>query len=143
MVNDYEDARDVTQTTFVKAYEKLATYDPQYRFYSWIYRITINESLNLIRRRQKAIGLESELASPGRTPEEAYGDAKRQELIDAALLALPPDHRIVIILRHFINLSYHDIGGVLEIPEKTVKSRLYTARRRLCEVLAGRGLART
>jgi len=133
-IGDREDARDATQNAFVKAYEKLCTYDPSHRFFSWIYRIVVNESLNLRQRRPAHQRLDEGLASS----ESPYAEAEAHETaerVQAGLLQLSPGHREVVVLRHFAELSYSDISDALGLPEKTVKSRLYTARQRLGQIL--------
>lgn len=134
MVGNHEDARDIAQTTFAKAYEKLDTYDSRYRFFSWIYRIMMNEALNLIGRRRSHQPLDPRLVSPD-DPHESAEARELSERIQGALLELPPDYREVLILRHFAELSYGEMSALLAVPEKTVKSRLYTARQRLGEAL--------
>lgn len=134
MVGNYEDARDIAQTTFVKAYEKLSSYDPRHRFFSWIYRIMMNESLNVLGRQKTHQPLDPSLTSPDDPGEQA----RLQELseqVQAGLMELPQDYREVLVLRHFGELSYIEMSSLLGIPEKTVKSRLYTARQRLAERL--------
>jgi RNA polymerase sigma-70 factor (ECF subfamily) len=136
-LGDREDARDVTQTAFVKAYEKLATFDPAHRFFSWIYRIVVNESLNLRERRPPQERLQESLASA----ESPLLDAEARETsarIEAGLLKLTPEYREVLVLRHFAELSYTDIAFALHLPEKTVKSRLFSARQRLGQILTGK-----
>lgn len=133
MLGDAEDARDVTQVAFIKAWEHLASYDPSHRFFSWLYRIMVNESLNLIARRRRQVPLDADLPSPERADRKAEGD-ELMERLRAALLALPRESREVLVLRHFSELSYQEIGWTLGIPEKTVKSRLFTARQRLGEL---------
>jgi RNA polymerase sigma-70 factor, ECF subfamily len=138
MLGDREDARDVTQAAFVKAWQHLASYDPSHRFFSWLYRIMVNESLNLIARRRRQVPLGSELPSPERADQLAEAGERTQRL-RRALLALPRDSREVLVLRHFSELSYQEIAWTLGIPEKTVKSRLFTARQRLGELLGEAG----
>ena len=140
MVRDYDDARDVTQSAFVKAYEKLDTYKPEYKFYSWLYRIALHEALNLMGRRRRHEPLDERLPAEGRGPDRDHEQAILNDQIDSALQELSPDHRIVVILRHFLQMSMRDIGVVLEIPEKTVKSRLFTARHVLGNLLLRRGV---
>ncbi len=140
MVGNYEDARDIAQTTFVKAYEKLDTYDPKYRFFSWIYRIMMNESLNHLQRRKTHQPLDLNLAST-QDPQQDVLAHERSHLVRSALMKLAPDDREVLILRHYMELSYSELSEVLAIPEKTVKSRLYTARQRLADLLVERSAA--
>lgn len=134
MVRDREDARDLAQGVFVKAFEKLSTFDPSYRFFSWLYRIAINECLNFRSRRKPQEALGEDLAA-GETPER---HARAEELsrgIEEALMKLPIEYRVVLVLRHFVDLSYDEMSEVLLIPERTVKSRLYTARQMLAALL--------
>lgn len=135
LLGDREDARDVAQGALVKAYEKLASFDPSRRFFSWIYRIGVNEALNArSRRRPGAPALLEPSASGG--AEDALVARERSDTLQAALLRLGADDREVIVLRHFAELSYAEIGDTLGIPEKTVKSRLHEARQRLGRLLS-------
>jgi RNA polymerase sigma-70 factor (ECF subfamily) len=134
LLGDREDARDVTQTAFVRAFEKLSTYDPAHRFFSWVYRIAVNECLNLRHRRPIHQRLDEALPSTDSPLVEAEA-REMAERVQAGLLKLSPEHREVVVLRHFAELSYSDIAAALGLPEKTVKSRLYTARQRLGQIL--------
>src|SRR5438105_5305198 len=130
MVGNPEDARDVTQTAFVKAYSKLATFDRRNRFFSWLYRIGINESLNLLGRRKASSALDEEIEAPAPGPDRIAETAEEEQLMNRALMDLTPDYRQVLILRHFLDFSHREIGDLLQLPEKTVKSRLHTGRER-------------
>ncbi|PYM08094.1 MAG: RNA polymerase subunit sigma-24 [Candidatus Rokuibacteriota bacterium] len=140
MTGSSEDARDLTQTAFMKAWRNLASYDPRHRFYSWIYRITLNESLNFVQRRRRHAELDERIVATDPLPEDQANRSELGEHIQGALMELSIEYRLVIVLRHFHNLSYQEIGEVLAVPEKTVRSRLFTARRRLGEVLRLRGV---
>ena len=130
MLHNVQDAEDVTQTVFLNAFQRLGTYDPKYRFFSWIYRMTVNESLNALKRRKPTMTLEEEpdLLMRGAAPDQA---AEAGDLVGKALMGLKPDDRAVVVLKHFVSFSYQEIAEVLEIPVQTVKSRLFTARERL------------
>jgi len=136
-----EDAMDATQNAFVNAYEKLHTFDPSYRFFSWIYRIAINQALNLVGRRREQSTISGDEPATGRDPSEVFDSAEAGGQIEQALRELEPHYRTVIVLKHLEGLSYREIGELLEIPEKTVKSRLFTARQRLRTMLTERGFA--
>jgi RNA polymerase sigma-70 factor (ECF subfamily) len=136
MLGNPDDAKDATQTAFVKAYERLSSFDEQYRFFSWIYRILLNECLNMLRGRRPESELSPVLATAG-GPFEAMVRGERRAQIQAALLQLTPDYRAAIVLRHFVGLSYDEMAEALGVPVKTVKSRLHTARQRLGELLLG------
>ncbi len=130
MLHNVQDAEDVTQTVFLNAFRQLRTYDPKYRFFSWVYRMTVNESLNVLKRRKPAVALDDEpdILAPGAAPD---GAAEAEDRVGRALMSLKPDDRAVVVLKHFVSFSYEEIAEVLEIPVKTVKSRLFTARERL------------
>jgi RNA polymerase sigma-70 factor (ECF subfamily) len=134
MLGDYADACDATQTAFIKAYERVGSYDARYRFFSWLYRILLNECLNARRSRRPHVEIKPEMAVVS-GPLEALEGAERRRQVQQALLSLPADYREVVVLRHFADLSYDDIAATIGIPVKTVKSRLYTARQRLGELL--------
>lgn len=136
LVGDYEDARDATQNTFIRAYERLDRYDPERRFFSWIYRIAVNESLNF-RRARRPLRLEplvGDVEAPSAIIEALQATEVRQR-VDEALAALSFEYREVIVLRHFVELSYEEISEATGVPEKTVKSRLFSARQRLATLL--------
>jgi RNA polymerase sigma-70 factor (ECF subfamily) len=134
MLGDHDEAVDATQNAFVKSYEKLATFDRKRRFFSWIYRILFNECLNVRRDRKSREPLTPDLAAVGSTSDLAEANERRRN-VQAAILSLPIESREVIILRHFTELSYEQIGETLGIETKTVKSRLHSARQRLAELL--------
>lgn len=136
MLGNMQDAEDVTQTVFQNAFLKLDTYDPKYRFFSWIYRMTVNESLNALKRRKPVETLDDGLAIPTQGM-DAAADARTEAetRVRTALAALKPDDRAVVVLKHFASFSYQEIAQVLEIPVQTVKSRLFTARERLRHTL--------
>ena len=135
MLHDREEARDATQTAFMKAYQSLGSLDRERRFFSWIYRILVNDCLNVLRARRSMVPLEaaSDRAAPA---SDDIGAGETRQLIRAALLKLPAEQREVILLRHFGDMSYAQIAAALTIPEAMVKSRLFSGRQRLCELLA-------
>jgi len=135
LVGNYEDARDATQNAFIRAYERLETFDPERKFFSWIYRITVNECLNLRRGRRLHETLDGtiEAAPPRRDTVEA---AELSERVRAAIIELTQEQREVVVLKYFAEMSYEEISHALDLPEKTVKSRLFTARQRLGARLA-------
>jgi len=129
-----EDASDVTQDVFLKVAEQLDDYDPDYKFFSWIYRIAVNESLNLLRRSRREEALDDDVdlpASEREDPERKVGEAQLKRRIQEAMMRMSVNDRMVLSLRHFSECSYEEIGQILDIDEKTVKSRLFEARRRL------------
>src|SRR3954462_13882033 len=128
-----DDAKDIAQDVFLKVAERLDEYDSHHRFFSWIYRIAVNESLNLLRRNGHEEPLDDEVDLPGMgdDPETQARDAERTRYVERALSTMSPMDRTVIVLRHFSECSYQEIARLLDVDEKTVKSRLFEARHRL------------
>src|SRR5262245_46294756 len=140
MLGNYEDARDATQNAFVKAYEHLDSFDPEQRFFNWLYRILKNECLNVLRARRPSQPVSVEMPSArGADPVEVR---ERQRAIQQALLSLSTEYREVVVLRHYTDLSYDEIAAALGIPATKVRSRLYTARQQLSELLVDWQIAR-
>lgn len=134
MLGNVQDAEDVTQTVFGNAFLALRSFDPKYRFFSWIYRMAVNESLNALRRRKGIVTLDSqpEMPVPGVAVDNVV---EAEDRVGKALMDLKPDDRAVVVLRHFVAFSYEEIADALEVPVRTVKSRLFTARERLRHAL--------
>jgi len=139
LLREPEDARDVAQTTFLKVFEHIAEYDPSFKFYSWIYRIAINESLNALGSRKPCEGVNGEEADTAPGPDRQLEGEQTGQAIEEALMRIKPELRAVVVLRHFMQLSYRDMGDILLLSEKTVKSRLYSARQLLRDRLLQRG----
>ncbi len=135
-----DDALDVSQAAFLKAYDNLGRFDPAYRFFSWLYRIAMNEALDLVARRRRFTDLDPELVNPAAGPEAECWSHEAGRRLQEALLELGEAYRAVVVLRHFHGLSYREIGEIVGVPAKTVKSRLFTARRELRERLSSRGV---
>ena len=134
-----EDAADVTQAAFLKAFENLHRYDPDYKLFSWMYRIAVNEALNQLKRSKPQQPLDERTADDHPGPDaEAEARYLSREIQDG-LMALTDQYRTVIVLRHFSDFSYRQISDILEIPEKTVKSRLYSARQLMKDHLLAHG----
>lgn len=138
MLNSRDDARDVTQTVFLKVFENFDHYDPSRRFFSWIYRITLNESINWLGKSRRLEPLKQEAVDDSRGPDQEVDSVQLSENVQAALMTIKPDYRTVIVLKHILGCSYVEISEILEIPEKTVKSRLYSARQLLKDALTGK-----
>ena len=138
MVGDFETSRDLTQDVFVKAFEKMGGFNYKYRFYSWIYRIAINEAINYNKKRRKNIsltGIDQLLAENS----EASDHESMNRLLHKGLLNLTEDYRILVLLKYYFGLSYEDITETTHIPVKQVRSRLYIAREKLRKGLIANG----
>jgi RNA polymerase sigma-70 factor (ECF subfamily) len=137
VLGNADDARDVTQVAFMEVAERIDEYDPAHKFFSWLYRIALNAALNMLRgnRRKDALGKAEPQPSAAPDPESRLADSELSGRIQRALMQLNEDHRVVMTLRHFSGCSYREIGAILGIEEKTVKSRLFEARLRMREGL--------
>ena len=140
MLRNRQDAADVAQTTFLKAFEHLGDYDSAFRFYSWLYRIAINESLNALALRRPREELDANATDDAPGPDRAAEGDQALHAIEDALMHISAELRTVVVLRHIAQLSYQDIAQALDLPEKTVKSRLHSARERLREHLLQSGV---
>jgi RNA polymerase sigma-70 factor (ECF subfamily) len=138
VLGNAEDASDIAQVVFLRVAERLHDYDSRFKFFSWIYRIAINESLNLLRRAGREEPLDEDADPPAAEsagPEWQAHSAELSRRVQKALMSMKVDDRAVLTLRHFSECSYREIGDILDLQEKTVKSRLFEARQRLRELL--------
>lgn len=139
MLGNRDDAADVTQTVFLKVFENIHRFDASFRLFSWVYRIAVNEAIDqLDRRRRDGPMPETEQAADDDSQDHAAAAQVSRE-VQGALMELQEDYRAVIVLRYFTECSYREIGEILQLPEKTVKSRLFTARQQLKCRLEQRG----
>lgn len=134
IVRNAEDARDVAQSAFVKSFGSLSAYNPRYKFFSWLYRIAINESLNFVDKRNQRVGPEAGWASAAPGPDAEFEAGELRTRIEHAMLSLDGRQRALVALS-LDGLSYKDMGLVLGLPEKRVKSNLFSARQKLRNLL--------
>jgi RNA polymerase sigma-70 factor, ECF subfamily len=136
MLGSREDAADATQNALVRIYQNLQGFDPGRRFFSWSYRILVNECLNVLRARRVTVDADETTIAPAALEQIAAGE--RRTAVQRALMELAPELRAVVVLRHYGGLSYEQMSDALGgVPVKTVKSRLHTARQRLGRKLLG------
>jgi RNA polymerase sigma-70 factor (ECF subfamily) len=140
MVRDSDDAADIAQAVFVKAYENLERFDPKFRFFSWLYRIAVNESLNALEQKKRFETLEGNDLAAESADEKDDETVEEERRIQDSLMSLSVDQRAVILLKHMQGLSYREIAQILDVPEKTVKSRLFSARRSFRDILRKKGV---
>lgn len=135
---DKEEAADLCQDTFLRAYKNLEKFDEKRSFYPWLYTILKNLCINHIKRAGKLKStelIEEAMQSTYAGPEEEFLKKDASEKIVAAIAKLPDMHREILVLKVYNNLSYEDISRTLEIPKGTVMSRLYNARIKLKDIL--------
>jgi RNA polymerase sigma-70 factor, ECF subfamily len=140
MVNNQQDAEDIVQDVFIKAYNKLGSYNPRYKFFSWIYRIAVNESINHVKKQKKEDVELDEAISDHENPAKIFDKKELQKRVNDTLSLIDPKYRILIILCQMQNCPYDEAARILNIDEKKVKSRLYTGRQLLKDLLIKEGL---
>ena len=136
-----DDADDVSQDVFLRAFHRLGQYRGESPFRAWLLRIAHNTALNAVARQRPTPRAEvpdeeaDELSPTERTPAEALEESERRERLLLKLREVPPAHRTVLVLRDLEGLSYEEIAEVTQAPLGSVKGRLFRARRELIEVL--------
>lgn len=135
IVGRKEDAEDITQQVFINAFKNLRSFNEKRKFFSWLYRIAVNESLNKLKSTSSREILNDTEQGHDETPDILYDKKVLQQTVRDALGHLSVEYRTVVVLRHFQDLSYEEISEILELPAKTVKSRLYEARQQLKDIL--------
>ena len=130
-VGDREEARDLTQETFVKAYKNLGRLSDHRRFSSWLYKIALNECrMRFRRRRWDTVPLPESVEAPltkadDPTPEQALASKEKVQLLREALLKLPEEQKTVILMKEYQGLKFREIAQILDLPLSTAKSRMY------------------
>jgi RNA polymerase sigma factor (sigma-70 family) len=140
IVHNPDEAQDLVQETFMKAFGSLSSYKCEYRFTTWLYKIAANNCIDYLRKKRLvSVSLDRpletkdgevtiELADFTYNPEKDLASRQRSLSIDAAIDSLPPKYREVIVYRHKRDKSYDEIAEILGIPVGTVKARIFRAR---------------
>jgi RNA polymerase sigma-70 factor (ECF subfamily) len=149
MVRRPEEAEDLVQEAFIKAFGALASYRFEYRFSTWLYKIAANSAIDYLRKRRiDALSLDRPVATPDGeiqveladwtyNPEETLHKHRQRVSIAAAIESLPEKYREVILMRHSQDMPYHEIARSLGVPVGTVKARIFRARELLKKQLRG------
>ncbi len=144
---DVEDARDVTQDVFVKVYGALDSFDPHFKFSTWLFRIAGNAAIDHLRRRRvRTLPLEYPSGEDGEmravdppevrpNPHEELTRRRLRDALSAAIDRLPDDYRELISLRHYGEMPYEEIADLKGMPLGTVKNKLFRARQALRDLL--------
>ena len=147
MTGNAEDAADMTQETFIKAYNSLSSFRGDSKFSVWLYRIATNVCLDFLRSRSRkptvSLSMEDDdgeemqldIADESQSPEMLLERGLTRDAVRRGLNALPPDYKQILLLREIQGLSYDEISDVLDLEVGTVKSRIFRARKRLCAFL--------
>lgn len=147
MTGNSEDAYDMSQEAFIKAYNSLSAFRGDSKFSVWLYRIVSNVCLDFLRskNRKPTVSLsvendegedvELDIADESSSPELVLERGLTRDAVRRGLAALPDDHREILLLREIQGLSYDEIAEVLGLEAGTVKSRIFRARKKLCSFL--------
>ena len=133
-------AEDVVQGAFVKAYERIETFDGRRPFGPWFTRMVVNDAIKAASRRERTTRYEGGspealLENPGTGPHELLEEAEERRRVWAALAKLPPAQRAAIVQRYYLGMSEAEMAGNEDSPPGTIKWRLHAARRKLSKLL--------
>ena len=147
MSGDREDALDISQESFLKAYHSLHSFRGDSKFSVWLYRIVSNTCLDFLRERKRRAEFplvrededgeteQADIRDESLSPETLFEQKLTREALRRGLASLPEDQRRILLLREIQGFSYDEIGQILSLESGTVKSRIFRARRKLCEFL--------
>ncbi|HUL51458.1 MAG TPA: sigma-70 family RNA polymerase sigma factor [Candidatus Nitrosotalea sp.] len=144
MTANHDDANDLAQDTFIKAYQALKSFKGDSSFFTWVYRIAVNKTINFLKQRRNRMHMslndldfnaehDADLVAliSERTPRREVGLSELQEKLNAAMLKLSDIHRLVITLHDVQGLSHEEIGKIMDCNTGTVRSRLFYARQQM------------
>jgi len=139
MVRNYDDARDLAQETFIKAYRKIRQFDGRSKFSTWLYRVAVNNCLNFLKKRKPTEELFEEIQSSGKDdPAKIYRNKRLKEVILKAVTKLPKVQKAVFTLRTLQDLSYQEVSDILKKPISTIKVNHHLAVKNLRNYLKGK-----
>ena len=149
MTSNHEDANDLAQESFIKAFQALKSFKGGSSFYTWLYRIAVNKTINFLKQRKNRIHMslndldfnaehDPDLMAliSDKTPRREAGLAELQEKLNAALLKLSEPHRLVVVLHDVQGQSHEEIAKIMDCNIGTVRSRLFYARQQLQALLS-------
>ncbi len=139
MSGNNEDAKDIAQLVFIRLYEKLELYDTSKPFFSWVYRIALNVTINFLKNPHRRQGQELDENMAENTVSNSHTIESSMD-IQNAILTLSEDYRQVLVMKYYAGLSYEEISKTIDLPVKTVKSRLFTARQKLKDFFLKNGI---
>ncbi len=150
MVRDIQEAEDLTQEAFIKAFNSLKQFNEEYAFSTWLYKIATNNCIDYFRKRKlqtysldkpiqyKDSEIQQDIPDPELNPEKSVLATERSRIIREAIKTLPEKYYTAIVLRHTEEKSYEEIAEILGLPIGTVKARIFRAREMLNKALKGR-----
>lgn len=150
MVRRREEAEDLVQEAFIKAFRALASFNDEFAFSTWLYKIAVNNCIDHLRKKRLQVysydkpiaakdgELQREYPDKEETPDKELLSSEKSQIITAAIYELPEKYKTAIVLRHREELSYEEIATKLNLPLGTVKARIFRAREMLKRKLKGK-----
>ena len=143
MLGDAGEAEDAAQEVFLRIYRRLATYDAEHRFSTWVLSIASHYCIDLLRRKRPWLvpleNISNWMRARTRGPEAAALAQEQQDTVRSLLAKLPEHYRLVLLLRYWHDLGYEEIAQVVDLPVSTIKARLHRARNALAALVNGDG----
>jgi RNA polymerase sigma-70 factor, ECF subfamily len=143
MLGDAGEAEDAAQEVFLRIYRRLATYDADHRFSTWVLSIASHYCIDLLRRKRPWLvpleNISNWMRARTRGPEAAALAVEQQDIVRSLLAKLPEHYRLVLLLRYWHDLGYEEIAQVVDLPVSTIKARLHRARNALAALVNGDG----
>jgi RNA polymerase sigma-70 factor, ECF subfamily len=143
MLGDAGEAEDAAQEVFLRIYRRLATYDADHRFSTWVLSIASHYCIDLLRRKRPWLvpleNISNWMRARSRGPEAAALAVEQQDIVRSLLAKLPEHYRLVLLLRYWHDLGYEEIAQVVDLPVSTIKARLHRARNALAALVNGDG----
>ena len=143
MLGDAGEAEDAAQEVFLRIYRRLATYDADHRFSTWVLSIASHYCIDLLRRKRPWLvpleNISNWMRARSRGPEAAALAVEQQDIVRGLLAKLPEHYRLVLLLRYWHDLGYEEIAQVVDLPVSTIKARLHRARNALAALVNGDG----
>jgi len=147
MIREKDEVEDLTQEAFIKAFASLSSFNDEFAFSTWLYKIATNNCIDHIRRKKlqtfsidkpiesKESDFSFELPDTNDEPDQEMIARQRKKLLDDAINSLPPKYRQVIVMRHQEEMEYQEIAHILKLPLGTVKAHIFRAREMLYKYL--------
>lgn len=142
MTKNPQDAQDLVQDAFIKVYRNLEKYDASGSFSSWLYRVAINHCMDEFRKKRYAmtqIEIDEERVVEPNHPELVFLKKEKSRQLERLIGTLPEDERLIILLRYVNEISYEEIGEVMDVPLSTVRNKLHRAKKKMRETVKREG----
>jgi RNA polymerase sigma-70 factor (ECF subfamily) len=149
IIGNYNDAEDISQEIFIKVFKSIKNFKGNSSFYTWLYRIVVNECFDIAKKKKKVLAfsidtpivtgddeVQRDIKDRSKLPEEEFENKELRKEIQKALNMISNEHRTMIVLRDVQGFSYDEISEMLKCPPGTVKSRINRARKALKELLS-------